>query len=149
MTTNRTRSLLRSVAQSALLAGLWVMADRAVRALDLPVPAGVVGLAALLALLLSGGVPLRWVKAGADWLLSEMLLFFIPAAVAIVQYGGLFKSDGWRLALVVIAGTLTVMAAVAWTVEQTARFERRLAVRRLKRARAATTGRAHGRLPSF
>jgi len=121
----------RIALQSAALAGVWYVADLLVRRLGLPVPGGVVGLAALLALLFCGGLPSRWIKAGADWLLSDMLLFFIPAAVAAVQYGGLFKEDGWRLALVVVAGTLMVMVAVAFAVEQAARLERRLALRRV------------------
>lgn len=120
----------RIAVQSAALAGLWFVADFAVRVLHLPVPGGVVGLVALLALLFCGGIAPRWIKAGADWLLSDMLLFFIPAAVAAVQYGGLFREDGWRLALVVVAGTLMVMVAVAFAVDRAARLERRLALRR-------------------
>lgn len=127
--------LARIAVQSAALGAVWFGADFAVRRLGLPVPGGVVGLAALLVLLFCGGVTPRWVKAGADWLLSDMLLFFIPAAVAAVQYGGLFRADGWRLALVVVAGTLMVMVAVAFAVEQAARFERRLALRRVMVAR--------------
>ena len=126
----------RIAVQSGAIAGLWLVADFAVRLLHLPVPGGVVGLVALLALLFCGGVAPRWIKAGADWLLSDMLLFFIPAAVAVVNYGGLFRADGWRLALVVIAGTLMVMVAVAFAVEQAARLERRLALRRVMVARA-------------
>lgn len=122
----------RIAVQSALLAGVWLAADALVRATHLPVPGGVVGLVVLLALLFCGGVAPRWVKAGADWLLSDMLLFFIPAAVAAVQYGGLFRADGWRLALVVVGGTLMVMVAVAFAVEQAARLERRLALRRVR-----------------
>lgn len=140
--TTKTPQLADSVArtgriavQAALLAGLWLVADALARATHLPVPGGVVGLVALLALLFSGGVAPRWVKAGADWLLSDMLLFFIPAAVAAVQYGGLFRADGWRLALVVVGGTLMVMIAVAFAVEQAARLERRLALRRVQHAR--------------
>jgi holin-like protein len=136
----RTRGALRFAriaAQSAALAGLWVVADFAVRTLHLPVPGGVVGLVLLLALLFCGGVAPRWIKAGADWLLSDMLLFFIPAAVAAVQYGGLFREDGWRLGLVVVGGTLMVMVAVAVAVEQAARLERRLALRRVMVARHA------------
>jgi holin-like protein len=125
----------RIAVQSALLAALWFVADVFARVTHLPVPGGVIGLVALLALLLCGGVAPRWVKAGADWLLSDMLLFFIPAAVAAVQYGGLFRADGWRLALVVIGGTLMVMVAVACAVEQAARLERRLALRRRHAAR--------------
>ena len=120
----------RIAAQSGLLAAVLFVADFAARHLDLPIPGSVVGLGVLLVLLLSGGIRPRWVKAGADWLLSELLLFFVPAAVAVVQYGGLFKSDGWRLALVVICGTLTVLVAVAFTVDQAVRLERRLALRR-------------------
>jgi holin-like protein len=122
---------VRIVAQIGALAGVWFIADFAVRKVGLPVPGGVVGLLALLALLLCGGIAPRWIKAGADWLLSELLLFFIPAAVAAVQYGGLFREDGWRLALVVVAGTLMVMVAVAFAVEQASRFEQRLALRRI------------------
>jgi holin-like protein len=125
----------RIAAQSAALAALWFGADFASRHLGLPVPGCVIGLAVLFVLLLTGGVAARWVKAGADWLLSEMLLFFIPAAVAAVQYGGLFKADGWRLALVVVAGTLMVMVAVAFTVDMAARVERRFALQRLRVAR--------------
>ena len=135
MIAKRVEHFVEIVAQSALLAGLWFVADQAARRLSLPVPGSVLGLATLLILLLTGGIAPKWVKAGADWLLSNMLLFFIPAAVAVVQYGGLFKSDGWRLALVVVAGTFTVMIAVAFTVDQAARFERRLAMRRMRVAR--------------
>lgn len=127
----------RIAIQSAALAAIWFVADLAARKLALPVPGGVVGLVALLALLFCGGVAPRWVKAGADWLLSDMLLFFIPAAVAAVQYGGLFMEEGWRLALVVVAGTLMVMVAVAFAVDRAARLERHLALRRALNARQA------------
>jgi len=125
----------RVAVQSALIAAVWFAADFAARTLKLPVPGGVVGLVLLLALLFCGGVAPRWVKAGADWLLSDMLLFFIPAAVAAVQYGGLFRADGWRLALVVAGGTLMVMVAVAFAVDLAARLERRLALRRAQHLR--------------
>jgi holin-like protein len=133
----------RIVAQCLVLAGVWFIADFAVKRVGLPVPGGVVGLLVLLVALLCGGVAPRWVKAGADWLLSELLLFFIPAAVAAVQYGGLFREDGWRLALVVAGGTLMVMVAVAFAVEQASRFERRLALRRVpvSAGRAVRAGR--------
>jgi holin-like protein len=129
--------VVRIAAQSTVLAGVWFVADLVTRTFHLPVPGGVVGLVALLALLFCGGVTTRWIKAGADWLLSDMLLFFIPTAVAAVQYGGLFREDGWRLAVVVVAGTLMVMVAVAFAVEQAARLERRLELRRMRVARHA------------
>ena len=128
---------VRIALQSAGLAAIWLVADFVARTFHLPVPGGVVGLLMLLALLFCGGVAPRWVKAGADWLLTDMLLFFIPATVAAVQYGGLFREDGWRLALVVVVGTLMVMVAVAFAVEQASKLERRLELRRLTVARGA------------
>ena len=133
----RLSRVARIAVQTALLAAVWTVADFASRHLNLPIPGSVIGLAVLLALLLSGGIRPRWVKAGADWMLSELLLFFVPAAVAVVQYGGLFKADGWRLALVVVCGTLTVLVAVALTVDQAVRLERRLALRRVHAQSAA------------
>ncbi|AGK49019.1 lrgA family protein [Burkholderia thailandensis MSMB121] len=131
----RTGRAARIALQTAALGALWAAIDWAVRALGVPVPSGVVGLAVLLALLLSGRVAPGWVKDGANWLLSDMLLFFIPATVAAVQYGGLFKADGWRLALVVVAGTTFVMLSVAIAVDVAAGFERRLAVTRVRAGR--------------
>lgn len=121
----------RVALQTAALGVLWAAIDWTVRAFGVPVPSGVVGLA----LLLSGRVAPGWVKDGANWLLSDMLLFFIPATVAAVQYGGLFKADGWRLALVVVAGTTFVMLSVAIAVDVAAGFERRLAVMRVRAGR--------------
>ncbi len=125
----------RVVLQATALAALWTIADQLVRICRLPVPAGIVGLAVLLVLLLmTGRVRPAAVRDGANWLLTDMLLFFIPATVAAVQYGGLFRAEGWRLALVVVLGTMLVMGAVALAVERAARFERRLALSRAMRA---------------
>ena len=41
----------------------------------------------------------------------------------------------WRLAFVVVCGTLMVMVAVAFTVDQAARLERALAMRRVRASR--------------
>jgi holin-like protein len=126
------RALLRIGGQSAALAALWMLCDAAVRRFDWPVPSGVLGLAVLLALLFCGGVAPRWIKAGADWLLADLLLFFVPAAVAVVRYGGLLRAVGWQVAVVVVVGTLLVMVTTALAVDQAVRLERRF-----QRGRAA------------
>lgn len=124
-------------AQVSAIVALWFVSDALVRWGHLPLPAGVVGLLLLLGLLLSGRFAPRWIKSGADWMLSEMLLFFVPAAVAIIQYGRLIEEDGVRLALVVVPGTLLVMCATASAVEFGVRLERALRLRQLRRARRA------------
>jgi hypothetical protein len=36
---------------------------------------------------------------------GEMLLFFIPALMSLLDYGGLLRHDGWRILLVIGAST--------------------------------------------
>ena len=91
--------------------------------------AGWFGLLALAALLFSGAVRGGWVRRGADWLLGEMLLFFIPAVLAVVQYPELVRHQGWRICAVIALSTLAVMVVTALVVEQVVRLERRLARR--------------------
>jgi len=113
--------------QVVLYAGLFVLAEYLVLWLRLPLPANLVGMLILLILILCRIVPLRWVRAGAAWLLAEMLLFFVPAVVAVVNYAQLLMVDGWRICLVIALSTLLVLGATAWVVDKVYRFEVRRA----------------------
>ena len=68
-------------------------------------------------------IPLNWVRAGARWLLAEMLLFFVPAVVAVVNYAQLLMVDGWRIFLVIGLSTTMVLGATAWVVDKVYRYE--------------------------
>ncbi|MDU3888175.1 MAG: CidA/LrgA family protein, partial [Serratia liquefaciens] len=87
--------------QVALYAVLFLIADRLVQQFHLPLPANIVGMLMLLALILLRILPLNWVKAGSRWLLAEMLLFFVPAVVAVVNYAQLLMVEGWKIFLVI------------------------------------------------
>ena len=71
--------------QVVLYAGLFIFAQYLVSWLHLPLPANLVGMILMLALIVCRILPLQWVRAGARWLLAEMLLFFVPAVVAVVN----------------------------------------------------------------
>lgn len=77
----------------------------------------------MLALIVCRVVPLKWVRAGAHWLLAEMLLFFIPAVVAVVNYTQLLLVDGWRIFAVIAISTLMVLGTTAWVVDKVYRYE--------------------------
>ena len=117
---------LRALAQVAGLAALWWASDEMMRALRLPIPGSVAGLGVLVLLLRKGWLPLAWVAEGAGWLLAEMLLFFIPAVVAVVQYPAVILKEGWQLLLVILLGTVGVMVGTALVVERVVRLEGRL-----------------------
>lgn len=103
--------------QIATLVGVWLAAEALVRHAGLPLPGGILGLCALLLLF-----ALRWLSPhsfalGARWLLAEMLLFFVPAAMVLLDNRQLFGWLGIKLLLVVVGGTLLVMTSTAVTVE--------------------------------
>ena len=120
--------------QVLLYAGLFVFAQYLVSWLHLPLPANLVGMVLLLALIVCRVIPLKWVRAGARWLLAEMLLFFVPVVVSVVQYPDLLLHSGLKLVVVVVGGTVLVLAATSLAVDRMYRLEIRLARRRHQRA---------------
>ena len=111
--------------QVLLYAGLFVFAEYLVSWLHLPLPANLVGMILMLALIVCRILPLQWVRAGARWLLAEMLLFFVPAVVAVVNYAQLLLVDGWRIFAVIALSTVMVLGTTAWVVEKVYRYEMR------------------------
>ena len=109
--------------QVLLYAALFVFAEYLVSWLHLPLPANLVGMVLMFSLILCRVIPLNWVRAGSRWLLAEMLLFFVPAVVAVVNYVQLLMVDGWRIFAVIALSTLMVLGATAWVVDKVYRFE--------------------------
>ncbi|MGI3453788.1 CidA/LrgA family protein, partial [Citrobacter arsenatis] len=103
----------------------FVFAQYLLSWLHLPPPANVVGMVLMLALIVCRVIPLNWIRAGARWLLAEMLLFFVPAVVAVVNYTQLLLVDGWRIFAVIAISTLMVLGATAWVVDKVYRYEMR------------------------
>ncbi|WP_092708285.1 MULTISPECIES: CidA/LrgA family protein [unclassified Janthinobacterium] len=131
------RQPAQTVWQVGILIAAWWLADEAASSLHLPFSGGVVGLFVLVALLLSGWVRPAAIELGANWLLANMLLFFIPLVVSVVQFTHLLKTQGLTLFLDIGLGFASVMLATAFTVEWVCRLERKLRLQKLLRQRAA------------
>ncbi|MBP2169375.1 CidA/LrgA family protein [Erwiniaceae bacterium BAC15a-03b] len=119
--------------QVALYAGMFIASEQLVEWLHLPLPANIVGMLLLLALIMLRVLPLDWVRAGSKWLLAEMLLFFVPAVVAVINYSQLLRVEGWRICLVIAISTILVLASTALVVDRVYRFEIWLAQRKQAR----------------
>jgi len=116
---------LQTPVQVLLYAGFFVIAEYLVAWLHLPLPANLVGMLMLLVLIACRVIPLAWIRAGSRWLLAEMLLFFVPAVVAVVNYVQLLMVDGWRIFAVIALSTLMVLGATAWVVDRVYHYEMR------------------------
>lgn len=110
--------------QGALLVVFWVLGEAVVRFTRLPVPGGVLGLAVVLILLVSGRLRAVNLRRGAEWLLADMLLFFVPAVLAVLDHREFLGVLGVKLLAAVLAGTLLVMGGTALTVDLCCRLVR-------------------------
>lgn len=116
--------------QVGLLVGLW-LAGNAISALaHLPIPGSIIGMLLALALLSSRRLSLLSLSRGADWLIAEMLLFFVPAVLVVLNHHELFGVLGLKIVAVIFVGTTSVMAVTAFTVDACARAVSRHAVPR-------------------
>ncbi|WP_460410198.1 MULTISPECIES: CidA/LrgA family protein [unclassified Pseudomonas] len=118
------KHLSRLLAELAVLLGLYLLGCQLAVWLAWPIPGGVIGMTLLLLAFAFGWIKPAALQLGAGLLMAEMLLFFIPALMSLLDYGALLRNDGWRILLVIAASTLMVMLVTAFTVELAVRMRR-------------------------
>ena len=70
--------------------------------------------------------PPRHGRTRRQWALGELVFFFIPIMVSVLQYQDLLMSEGWQLILTIAVGTALVMISTALTLDFCYRWKRRL-----------------------
>ncbi|MDC7789234.1 CidA/LrgA family protein [Rhodoplanes sp. TEM] len=111
--------------QIGVVAAFWLAGEALVRTTGLPVPGGIVGLALAFAALAARRLPVATMKRGADWFLAEMLLFFVPAVLVVLDHGELVGLLGVKILAVIVLSTAAVMGATALTVDLCYRWTER------------------------
>jgi holin-like protein len=109
--------IMRISAQVALLWLCALIGDELVHLLKLNIPGSLAGMLLLFGLLKFKLLKLEWVESGANWLLAELLLFFIPSSVGVLPYMNLLEAEGARLYAVIAVSTLVVMTATGLVAE--------------------------------
>ncbi|MFK0086827.1 CidA/LrgA family protein [Pseudomonas sp. NPDC090755] len=119
------KRFLRLLTELAVFLALYTFGGQLAAWLGWPIPGGVMGLALLLLLFALGWLKPATLQLGAGLLMAEMLLFFIPALMSLLDYGSLLRDEGWRILLVIGISTLMVMVLTAVTVEGVCRWRMR------------------------
>lgn len=78
----------------------------------LPIPGPLIGTGLVFTGLVSGCLRLEWFEDGADVLIRDIILFFVPAAVGIMQYTNLFGPLGAMLLMSVLVSIVILL----WTI---------------------------------
>lgn len=113
---NRLKKLKTASYQIIIILAVWSCAYVLQKLLNLPVASGVLGFFLLLFLLEMKWLKLVHVERGADLLLAELLLFFIPPVVGVIQYQDLLIASGWKILLVILISTALVMMVSVYSV---------------------------------
>lgn len=93
----------------AIVLGFQFAGELAATLLDLPLPGPVVGMVLFFLLLVRlGGVP-EDLERVADGLLSNLLLFFIPATVGVTAFLGLIVADILPLLAAILVSSLAAL----------------------------------------
>ena len=77
----------------------------------LPLPAGLLAMLTLLALLLAKALPLPLVQRGAAFLLRYIALLFVPVCIGAVRQLPLLRAQGAAYAVLLMAGALVGQAS--------------------------------------
>ncbi|MGE6256488.1 CidA/LrgA family protein [Heyndrickxia sporothermodurans] len=89
--------------------------------LHLKIPGSILGLVLLFILLQMKIVKLKWIEIGGNWLVAELLLFFIPSAVGIIQYKHLLLDNGLKIIAVIFISSTIVMVCSGLLAEKMAK----------------------------
>ncbi len=106
-----------SLFQVLLVFIFWLSCDLVVKLIKLPVSGGVLGLGIVLLLLMTKHLQLDSIKSGAQLLLADMLLFFIPAVLAVLEHKEFIGFLGLKIFFVIVLSTLAVMLITALVVD--------------------------------
>jgi len=85
---------VKLVCQTALLSAIYLLCKGIVTFLNLPIPANVLGIVLLFCLLLSGIVKESHLDVAASFLLKHLVFFFVPVAVGLMDWFGVFYDYG-------------------------------------------------------
>lgn len=110
---------ITTVAAQVLLIHLFLVLAIAIKSvISIPLPSTIIGIFLLFFSLVFNLVKLDWVETGGKWLMAELLLFFIPSAVGIIDYNEIFSLQGLLIIIVILLSTLLVMSVTALIAER-------------------------------
>lgn len=109
---------LRLLVQIAILIGFQQLGEWISQLFQFPIPGSVIGLVGLFLCLKWKWIRLEWIERGASLMIGELMLFFIPAAVGVIQYKELILQSGLQMLVFIIVSTLLMMGGLGWLADR-------------------------------
>ena len=116
------RFTLKLLTQIGIIFGICWISTCIERVLPFTLPASIIGMLLLLALLLAGVVRTEHIREKSDYLLGNLPFFFIPAGVSILNYVDVLRENLAALIVICTVSLAATFAVTVWTVRLTSRL---------------------------
>ena len=107
------------VAQLFVVFFVYLASEGIAALLPFTFPASVMGMVILLVLLLTKVLKPAQLKESSDFLLGNMLLFFIPTCVSVITYADVLLRNFWSIVLISVLTTPLVFFVTGQVVQLT------------------------------
>ncbi|WP_317935308.1 CidA/LrgA family protein [Sporosarcina aquimarina] len=116
-----TMTIFIKLIQIAVLYSFYMIGNWLHETLHIPLPGSIIGLLLVLGALSTKILNLKWIESGAYSLLSVLPIFFIPATVAVMNYGHFFSGKGSLLIPITIISTFLTMGVASFVSQSVAK----------------------------
>ena len=116
------RRILKLLTQIGIIFGICWISTCIERVLPFTLPASIIGMLLLLALLLARVVKTEHIREKSDYLLGNLPFFFIPASVSILNYVDVLRENLLPLLVICTVSLAATFAVTVWTVRLTSRL---------------------------
>ena len=113
---------MKLLTQIGIIFGICWISTCIERVLPFTLPASIIGMLLLLALLLARVVRTEHIREKSDYLLGNLPFFFIPASVSILNYVDVLRDNLLPLLVICTVSLAATFAVTAWTVRLTSRL---------------------------
>lgn len=103
--------------QIIIISLIWIASDLLAKSIRLPISGGILGLGFVLVLLSTKIIKINTIQNGARLFLKDIMLFFIPSLLALLEHNELLGILGLKIIFVIVCSTIAVMLVTAFVVD--------------------------------
>lgn len=108
-----------------IIFGVCLVGEAISKILPFPFPGSIISMMLLLILMLVKVIKTEHVDEPAQFMLSNLLFFFIPSGVSIIRYFDLIKDNLAAIFIICVASTVLTFIATAYTIKLVLWIQRR------------------------
>lgn len=108
---------MKKLKQVGIILFILLLSDLLEKILGIPLPAPIMGMIILTILLVFNIIKLEWIEEGANALITIFAFLFVPTLVSSRDSLHLLKNDLISIIIILIIGTIVVMAVTAFVAQ--------------------------------